>query len=298
MFTRLRLSIILMVLIMSVAFAFPVFAGGWAVITLDELPANVVAGNSLTIGFTVLQHGKTPMADLDPTIVAQLSESESFVAHAKPDDKPGHYTATVTFPKEGQWAWSIYAFTMEQPMPTLNVAPAIAVSTSQSGGNMEPAGFTSSPLWIVRMLALVVGVVGLVLALKRNNRKALAVTGLCLVVGLGSFVTGSAVPEAEALSKPSFEAANVSTLSQEEVGQRLFVAKGCVTCHINSKVQNDSQYWTIDMGAPDLSNFSADPDYLDKWLFKPSALKPATKMPDLNLADDERAALIAFINSK
>jgi len=32
-------------------------AGGWAVVTLDELPAQVVAEKSVTIGFMVRQHG-------------------------------------------------------------------------------------------------------------------------------------------------------------------------------------------------------------------------------------------------
>ena len=72
MFYRFRISIAL-ALLLSVVLAIPVFAGGWAVITLDEIPTGVVAGEPLTIGFTVLQHGKTPMEGLDPTITATSS---------------------------------------------------------------------------------------------------------------------------------------------------------------------------------------------------------------------------------
>ena len=57
MFNRFRISIAL-ALLLSVVLAIPAFAGGWAIITLDELPTGVVAGEPLTIGFTVLQHGK------------------------------------------------------------------------------------------------------------------------------------------------------------------------------------------------------------------------------------------------
>jgi len=295
MFRRFRISIIL-ALLMMIVLVIPALAGGWAVITLDQIPTNVVAGKPFNIGFTVRQHGQTPLNDLDPKITARLSGSESFVVNATPDGKPGHYTATLIFPKPGNWDWSIQAFTMDQPMPVLQVAAgsnATAVPSTKSTTQLISA------IGIVRVVALVLGVIGLGVTWMRNNRKALALTGLCLVVGLGSFVTGSAVPKAEAQSKSqATEITSESSLSLEESGQKLFVAKGCVTCHVNHKVANDSDYWIIDMGAPDLSNFSADPGYLDKWLFKPSAVKPATQMPDLNLSEAERAALIAFINSK
>ncbi|HJS18912.1 MAG TPA: FixH family protein, partial [Anaerolineales bacterium] len=110
MFSRVRLSLAL-ALLLSLLITLPALAGGWAVITLDELPSNVVAGEPLTIGFTVLQHGKTPMTGLEPTITANLFKDEEFVVIAEPEGKPGHYTATLTFPKEGDWQWSIQAFT-------------------------------------------------------------------------------------------------------------------------------------------------------------------------------------------
>ena len=156
MFSRFRIALGL-ALTLAVILILPVFAGGWAVITLDQLTTNVAAGQPITVGFTVLQHGRTPMTDLDPTIVAQLSESESFVAHAKPEGIPGHYQATLTFPKEGEWEWSIYAFTMEQPMPALNVLAATP-SANQSIPKTETPSI--SPLRIVRMLALLVGITG------------------------------------------------------------------------------------------------------------------------------------------
>ena len=58
MFSKVR-SALLLVLIFTLAFAIPVFAGGWAVISLDELPFGVVAGEPYIIKFTVLQTGGT-----------------------------------------------------------------------------------------------------------------------------------------------------------------------------------------------------------------------------------------------
>lgn len=154
-----------------------------------------------------------------------------------------------------------------------------------------------------RILALGVGLVGLAVAVTRKSRTALVLTGLALLVGLGSFVTGSTVPKVEAQSKPQqaeavSEPAQAPGLSQVEIGQQLFVAKGCIACHRNRKIPNNSKYQTIDMGAPDLSNFSASAEILRIRLKDPSAAKSDTQMPNLELKEAEIEALIAFINSK
>ena len=295
MFNRFRISIAL-ALLLSVVLAIPVFAGGWAVITLDEIPTGVVAGEPLTIGFTVLQHGKTPMEGLDPTITATSSNSESFMVHAKPEGETGHYAATLTFPAEGNWTWSIRAFSMEQVMPALSVAAPIAAPVSQQP---VAAAAPISAVLIVRVLALVIGLAGLVVAYQRKSRMAAGVTAVCLLVGLGSFVIGSGVPESvEAQSKSAVEAASAPSISQVELGRQLFLAKGCITCHYNSKAASESEYWTIDMGAPNLSKFSASPEALRLRLKDPTLVKSDTQMPNLGLKETEIEALIAFINSK
>ena len=295
MFNRFRISIAL-ALLLSVVLAIPAFAGGWAVITLDEIPTGVVAGEPLTIGFTVLQHGKTPMEGLDPTITATSSNSESFMVHAKPEGETGHYAATLTFPAEGNWTWSIRAFSMEQVMPELSVAAPIAAPVSQQP---VAAAAPISAVLIVRVLALVIGLAGLVVAYQRKSRLAVGVTAVCLLVGLGSFVIGSGVPESvEAQSKSAVEAASAPSISQVELGRQLFLAKGCITCHYNSKAASESEYWTIDMGAPNLSKFSASPEALRLRLKDPTLVKSDTQMPNLGLKETEIEALIAFINSK
>jgi len=294
MFSRFRISIALAFLL-SLVLAIPAFAGGWAVITLDELPTDVVAGNPLTVGFMVLQHGKTPMDGLEPTIIAKLSKSESFVVYAEPDGEPGHYVATLTFPAEGNWDWTINAFSMEQAMPTLSVAAPIAGSAIQQ--SVAAQATPTLPLLVVRIIALVIGLVGLGLAYQRKSRLAVAVTVACLLVGVGSFVVGSNVPAVEAESKSSSEVVNTSSTSQVEFGRQLFIAKGCITCHYNTKAARTSEYWTIEMGAPNLSNFSASPEVLRIRLKDPAAAKSDTQMPNLDLTEVEIEALIVFINS-
>ena len=130
-------------------------------ITLDELPSNVVAGEPLSIGFTVLQHGRTPMTDIRPTVTAQLADTEKMVIPAEPKGNPGHYVATLTFPKEGNWEWSIQAFTMDQRMPVLNVATASAGNVNQPVVKTTPADASISPVLISRALALAIGLLWL-----------------------------------------------------------------------------------------------------------------------------------------
>ena len=99
MFSKFRIALG-MTLLFAFANVIPVFAGGWAVITLDEIPVDIVAGEPITIGFTVMQHGQTPMNDLAPTITANLDKDQEFTVTAEHDGKPGHYTAALTFPME------------------------------------------------------------------------------------------------------------------------------------------------------------------------------------------------------
>ena len=288
MFPRIRIALGF-VLLVALIFVVPAFAGGWAVITLDELPLNVIAGEPVAISFTVLQHGRTPMLDLHPTITARAASAEPMVISAEPDGKPGHYAATLTFPKEGNWEWSIQAFTMDQPMPALKVAsanPASAPSTSQS---------ESTPSWLLPgLLAFGIAVAGLVFAFRRRSRLVGALAGLCLLAGVGTFIMGLPLSRAEAQGK-EFSA---TSISQTELGRQLFIAKGCITCHFNTKAADRSDYWTIEMGAPDLSNFSASPEILEIRLKDPTAAKSDTAMPNLGLKKTEIEALIAFINSK
>ena len=46
------------------------YAGGWAIITLNEFPDYAVAGKTLNLSFFVRQHGVTLLPDLRPTVHA------------------------------------------------------------------------------------------------------------------------------------------------------------------------------------------------------------------------------------
>lgn len=297
MLSRIHIAVTLTLLFVFVI-VFPVFAGGWAVITLDELPIDVVAGKPLTIRFMVLQHGRTPMTDLEPTITAKLSKGETLTSFAVPEGKPGHYTATLTFPQDGNWEWSIQAFTMDQKMPVLSVAASNTGTVSQPAAKTEPSATYISLLLIVGIVAVAVGFAGLVVALRNKSRFPLGLTLVCLLIGVTALVAESSSP-VEVEAQTSSGAANISSISQVDLGQQLFVAKGCITCHVNTKVPNSHDYLTIGYeSATNLSNFSAHPDVLRMRLKDPTLVKSDTQMPNLNLSDVEIEALVAFINSK
>lgn len=114
-----------------------VLAGGWAVITLDDMPGEIRAGEPWTAGFTVLQHGQTPVHDLGadggpivPTLMAtNPATGERVEAVATPTEEVGHFVVEVTFPSEGAWEWTIYPAPLmgETVFEPLNVLPAAAV---------------------------------------------------------------------------------------------------------------------------------------------------------------------------
>jgi hypothetical protein len=201
-----------------------------------------------------------PWTDWTPIIKANLHKDQFFTVNAEPDGKPGHYTATLTFPKEGEWRWFIEAFSMNQFMPMLTVAPA--VSRNCDG---ERAGSEFVHARAVDRPHAGVGTRRGRFVLCISATKSAGVWGdRALPVGWSRFLRNrSRLPRQRggAGDAPVQIAADES-ISQVELGRQLFVAKGCITCHVNRKIRDTSQYWTIDMGAPDLTKFSASPEVL------------------------------------
>jgi mono/diheme cytochrome c family protein len=86
------------------------------------------------------------------------------------------------------------------------------------------------------------------------------------------------------------------TFTPAERGLRLFVAKGCVTCHTHGDSKSE-----IGNGAPDLTDKTFAPTYLAEYLTNPKIKPPVApngwQMPNMQLKQQEIAALVAFINS-
>jgi hypothetical protein len=86
-----------------------VSAGGWATIQADTGNPQPNAGEPLTFGFMVLQHGVTPAGWVEtPTFVAINGKTgERIEAKAVAQGADGHFVATVTLPSAGYWTWEV-----------------------------------------------------------------------------------------------------------------------------------------------------------------------------------------------
>jgi cytochrome c2 len=237
-------------------------AGGWAVITLDELPTEITAGQALSIGFTVRQHGQTLRSDLKPIVRFDRADAkESFEVTAQRQGAEGHYAAEIKFPSAGQWDWrvDIEQFGMiTQPMPVLTVQAVPA-------GN-APTGAQPSLARIMEFVSTI--------------RRAL---------------TGKA---AITTAPVSLAAPSTSPVDQVALGKALFSAKGCVMCHAHAAVKVQDGPFGFGEVAPNLSQKMYGAEYLRLWLHDPQAVKPQTKMPKMPLNDREIEALIAFLQAK
>jgi len=88
-----------MLKLVSVLAAGWVGMGGWAVVTIQELPEYFVAGRPYTIEFNVRQHGHNLLNDLEPTLIVRSGSNEQRIA-AKAK-AAGTYAATFTAPAGG-----------------------------------------------------------------------------------------------------------------------------------------------------------------------------------------------------
>lgn len=192
--------------------------GGWASVTLEDVPDYLVAGQPVTLNYSVRQHGEEPLTGLTGSIEATAGNL-SATAKVSAGTKPGRYTATLTLPQPGEWTITI------------------------------SSGFGGQRVTLMPIRAIAAG-------------------------------------------------AQAPVLSDADRGQRLFVGKGCVTCHTHRSVVNERG----GKAGPDLSERRFAADYLAGFLADPAKTlraRGSTKfMPNLELKAREIAALVAFINQE
>lgn len=154
-------------LLLVLAFGAPAAAGGWAVTTLDQLPPDIHAGQTYAIGYTIRQHGVTPV---DVTKMGGTSEIQATAPDGAktlrypgvPEGPTGHYVAQVTFPSDGTWTWTVTQGPFApQPLGPVTVgalalatgAPApVAAPVSAPASTPQPTG-PNAPLVIALLLA-------------------------------------------------------------------------------------------------------------------------------------------------
>jgi len=116
-------------------------AGGWATVGLSSTPVGVQPGDPWNVDITVLQHGRTPLTDVQPTLTIRNGDATK-TFDATPTGKPGVYAARVTFPTAGKWTYEVNdGFVMQQAhtFPAVQIgepvsAPAAAPTTTTDDG--------------------------------------------------------------------------------------------------------------------------------------------------------------------
>ena len=103
--------------------AAPAMAGGWAVITLDQVPTDVRAGETYRVGYTALQHGITPVQSDQTAIRARSADGQTLSFTGKAEGAPGHYVAEIRLSQPGEWTWQADAGFGPQSLGTLTVLP-------------------------------------------------------------------------------------------------------------------------------------------------------------------------------
>jgi hypothetical protein len=135
------------VVVAMLALAAPAFGGGWAVVTLDELPTEVRAGEQLHLGFMVRQHGQTPTNDVTPYLSATKEGATGDVrVTAKQEGVTGHFVVDVTFPSDGVWRWQIVPAPFEgTKFAPLTVLPAAAQAAKPAPAVVEQPAAQPAP---------------------------------------------------------------------------------------------------------------------------------------------------------
>jgi cytochrome c2 len=190
--------------------------GGWAAITVEDLPDYGVVRQPLNLTFTVRQHGVAKLSNLEPRVEARAGGASASAKAEPVGEGGGQYRARLVLPQAGTWTITIHS------------------------------GFGASRVTLLPMQVI--------------------------------------EPTAPApLALPAAER-----------GRRLFVAKGCVTCHLHRDVSGSG---VVAVG-PELTSRRLAPEYLQRFLADPSITGSSNRMPSLDLKQPEIAALIAFLGAE
>jgi hypothetical protein len=145
-------------------------AGGWATVSLSSTPDDLGPGAPWDVEMTILQHGKTPLDGVEPSITLTNSATgETEYVAAKPTGRPGVYEARAVFPEAGRWTYAVDdGFSQVHDYPPVTIGGSAASAPAAAGGDGFP--------WAVLLASLlaVLAAAGLVTVLwRRRDRPAL-----------------------------------------------------------------------------------------------------------------------------
>ena len=150
-------------------------AGGWAMSSLDAAPAPV-AGRALDVGFTIRQHGVTPVNPDDGKVgieVRTASGSEQFFP-ATAKGPRGHYVARVRIDTPGASSWKVHqGWFGPQDLGRIDVARnATGVGTSSGAGSGAAYRGSLSLRLLLPAVGLALGAFAVADALAARRRRS------------------------------------------------------------------------------------------------------------------------------
>ncbi|MEO8621846.1 MAG: cytochrome c [bacterium] len=115
-------------LVLLGALLLPVLAfrfGGWAIVSVDDLPEYLVAGKPVAVSFMVRQHAVTLLDGLKPTITLKSGSTEMTIPASWANER-GRYAATITAPHAGEWTIKIHSgfMNLERTLLPMHVVAA------------------------------------------------------------------------------------------------------------------------------------------------------------------------------
>jgi YtkA-like len=142
-------------------------AGGWATAGLGPPDDGISAGDKWDAQVTILQHGRTPLSGVKPTVTIRNQKTgETKTFPAKPTGKTGVYEAEVVFPEAGRWTYEVYdGFTQYGGAKTHKFG-AVSVGAGSGGSSFE------LPAWWPGLLATAFAAAALLFLAYRRRPKA------------------------------------------------------------------------------------------------------------------------------
>lgn len=109
-------------------------AGGWATAGLGPPDDGLQAGDTWNAKVTILQHGRTPLSGVEPTVTIRNDKGTTLTFPAHPTGEVGVYEARVKFPSGGSWSYEVYdGFEQYGGAQTHTFGP-VAIAPGSDGG--------------------------------------------------------------------------------------------------------------------------------------------------------------------
>lgn len=126
-------AVVSLVVLSLLGLGTPASAGGWAITTFDEVPPEFLADHPYHLGYTIRQHGTTPISVDRTEVIAVASTGASRSFPGQPEGPLGHYVVDVVLPS-GSYSWRVTQQPfMAQELGTLTVGDPAVVPVPGAG---------------------------------------------------------------------------------------------------------------------------------------------------------------------